>query len=151
MKTRSANWRTSQPWSAALRHTLARSELWGIAVGIRQAKVRAYVGLSPRYLGYEEAMDPPTPFEAWGERAYEGASQRQLLAALIVSVGALALTLCVALLMLFSGETLEPLDQNRFPIPACLISFAAWRGICLRPCTHKSRLVSAGWSRSALP
>ena len=38
MKTRSANWRTSQPCSAALRHTLAKSELWGIAVGIRQGK-----------------------------------------------------------------------------------------------------------------
>ena len=42
----------------------------------------------------------PTPFEGWGERAYDGTSQRQLLAVLIVSVGALALTLCVALLML---------------------------------------------------
>ena len=37
----------------------------------------------------------PTPFEGWGERAYDGTSQRQLLAVLIVSVGALALTLCV--------------------------------------------------------
>jgi hypothetical protein len=38
----------------------------------------------------------PTPFEGWGERAYDGTPQRQLLAVLIVSVGALALTLCVA-------------------------------------------------------
>ena len=72
----------------------------------------------------------PTPFEGWGERAYDGTSQRQLLAVLIVSVGALALTLCVALLMLFADEPLGPPDQSRFPIPACLISFAAWRGIC---------------------
>ena len=27
----------------------------------------------------------PTPFEVWGERAYDGTSQRQLLAVLIVS------------------------------------------------------------------
>ena len=69
----------------------------------------------------------PTPFEGWGEHAYDGTAQRQLLAVLIVSVGALALTLCVGLLMLFSGEPLEPPDPSRFPIPACLISFAAWR------------------------
>ena len=68
----------------------------------------------------------PTPFEGWGERAYDGTSH----AVLIVSVGALALTLCVALLMLFADEPLGPPDQSRFPIPACLISFAAWRGIC---------------------
>jgi hypothetical protein len=66
----------------------------------------------------------PTPFEGWGERAYDGTSQRQLLAVLIVSVGALALTLCVALL--FANEPLGP-PESRFPIPACLISFAAWR------------------------
>ena len=71
----------------------------------------------------------PTPFEGWGERAYDGTSQRQLLAVLIVSVGALALTLCVALHMLFADEPLGPPDQSRFPIPACLISFAR-RGIC---------------------
>ena len=68
----------------------------------------------------------PTPFEGWGERANDG-TQRQLLAVLIVSVGALALTLCVALLMLFADEPLGPPDPSRFPIPACLISFAAWR------------------------
>ena len=70
----------------------------------------------------------PTPFEGWGERAYDGTSQRQLLAVLIVSVGALALTLCVALLLLLANEPLGP-PESRFPIPACLISFAAWRGI----------------------
>ena len=69
----------------------------------------------------------PTPFEGWGEYAYDGTSQRQMLAVLIVSVGAIALTLCVPLLMLFSGELPEPPDPSRFPIPACLISFAAWR------------------------
>jgi hypothetical protein len=68
----------------------------------------------------------PTPFEGWGERPYDGTSQRQLLAVLIVSVGALALTLCVALLMLLANEPLGP-PQSRFPIPACLISSAAWR------------------------
>ena len=69
----------------------------------------------------------PTPFEGWGEHAYDGTYQRQLLAVLIVS--ALALTLCLALLMLFADEPLGPPDPSRFPIPACLISFAAWRGI----------------------
>jgi hypothetical protein len=38
--------------------------------------------------------------------------------------------LCVALLMLFADEPLGPPDQGRFPIPACLFSFAARRGIC---------------------
>jgi hypothetical protein len=33
----------------------------------------------------------------------------------IVSVGALALTLCVALITLFGGQPLELPDQNRFP------------------------------------
>jgi hypothetical protein len=74
----------------------------------------------------------PTPFEDWGERAYDGTSQRQLLAVLIVSVGALALTFCVALLMLFVDEPLGPPDQSRFPIPACLFSFAALRDTSLR-------------------
>jgi hypothetical protein len=74
----------------------------------------------------------PTPFEGWGERAYDGTSQRQLLAVLIVSVGALALTLCVALLMLFADDPLGPPDQSRFPIPACLISFAVWRAASVK-------------------
>ena len=70
----------------------------------------------------------PTPFEGWGGRAYDGPSRRQLLAVLIVSVAALALTLCVALIMLLADEPVGP-PESRFPIPACLISFAAWRGI----------------------
>jgi hypothetical protein len=74
----------------------------------------------------------PTPFEGWGERAYDGTSQRQLLAVLIVSVGTLALTLCVALLMLFADDPLGPPDQSRFPIPACLISFAVWRAASVK-------------------
>jgi hypothetical protein len=53
----------------------------------------------------------PTPFEGWGERVYDGTSQRQLLAVLIVSFGALALTLCAALLM--PDEPLGPPDQSR--------------------------------------
>ena len=81
-----------------------------------------------------------TPFEGWGERPYDGASQRQLFAVLIVSVGALALTLCVALLMLFADEPLGPPDQSRFPIPACLISFAARRGIC-----HGRVVINRDW------
>jgi hypothetical protein len=72
----------------------------------------------------------PTPFEGWGEHAYDGTTLRLIV---IVSVGAIALTLCVALITLFGGQPLEFPDQNRFPIPACLISFAAWRGICLAP------------------
>jgi len=69
----------------------------------------------------------PTPFEGWGEYPHDGTTLSLIV---IVSVGALALTLCVALVTLFGGQPLEPPDQNRFPIPACLISFAAWRGIC---------------------
>jgi hypothetical protein len=68
----------------------------------------------------------PTPFEGWGERAYDGSSHRQLLAVLIVSVGALALTLFIALLMRFADEPLGP-PESRFPIPACLVTFGAWR------------------------
>jgi hypothetical protein len=86
----------------------------------------------------------PTPFEGWGERAYDGTPQRQLLAVLIVSVGALALTLCVALLMLFADEPLGPPDQSRFPITGL---FNLVRGVARhppRPCTHKLRLVSSG-------
>ena len=69
----------------------------------------------------------PTPFEGWGEYPRDGTTLRLIV---IVSVGALALIFCVALLIIFSGERLEPPNPSRFPIPACLISFAAWRGIC---------------------
>jgi hypothetical protein len=85
------------------------------------------IGLSDMVISMLQLFVAPTPFEGWGERAYDGTSQRQLLAVLLVSFGALALTLCVALLMLFADEPSGPLDQSRFPIPACLISSAAWR------------------------
>ena len=53
--------------------------------------------------------------------------ERQLLAMLIVGVGALVLILCVALLMLFADQPAGPPAQSRFPIPAYLFSFAALR------------------------
>ena len=87
------------------------------------------IGLRTRLIWMLQLFVAPTPFEGWGERAYDGTSQRQLLAVLIVSVGVVALTLCVALLMLFADEPLGPPDQSRFRIPAYLISFAASRGI----------------------
>ena len=39
------------------------------------------------------------------------------------------LSMAGALLMLFADKPLGPPDPSRFPIPASLISFAAWRGI----------------------
>ena len=71
----------------------------------------------------------PTAFEGWGEHDYDGTAERQLLAMLIVVVGALALILCVALLMLFGDQPAGPPAQSRFP--ACLFSFAALRDTCL--------------------
>jgi hypothetical protein len=66
----------------------------------------------------------PTPFEGWGEYPYDGTT----VLLVIVSLGALTLTVCLALVMLLSGEPLELPDPNRFPIPACLtIAFAVWR------------------------
>ena len=73
----------------------------------------------------------PTAFEGWGEHDYDGTAERQLLAMLIVGVGALALILCVALLMVFADQPAGPPAQSRFPIPACLFSFAALRDTCL--------------------
>jgi hypothetical protein len=52
----------------------------------------------------------PTPFEGWGEYPHDGTTLSLIV---IVSVGALALTLCVALVTLFGGQPLEPPDQNR--------------------------------------
>jgi hypothetical protein len=71
----------------------------------------------------------PKSFEGWGDDPFDGATLSQLLALLIlVAVGALALTMCLALVMFFTGEPVELLDRSRFPIPACLgISFSAWR------------------------
>ena len=62
------------------------------------------------------------PSEGWARHEYDGTSERQLLAVLIVSVGVVALVLCIALLMLFP---LEPADQSRFPIPACIMAAVA--------------------------
>ena len=45
----------------------------------------------------------PTPFEGWGEYPYDGTT----LLLVIVSLGALTLTVCLALVMLLSGEPLE--------------------------------------------
>ena len=47
----------------------------------------------------------PTPFEGWGEYPYDGTT----LLLVIVSLGALTLTVCLALVMLLSGEPLAPL------------------------------------------
>ena len=71
------------------------------------------IGRSDTVISMLQLFVAPTPFEGWGERAYDGTSQRQLLAVLLVSFGALALTLCVALLMLFADEPLGPPDQGR--------------------------------------
>ena len=76
----------------------------------------------------------PTAFEGWGEHDYDGTAERQLLAMLIVGLGALALI--VVLLMLFADQPAGPPTQSRFPIPAYLFSFAALRDTH-RPCTHK--------------
>jgi hypothetical protein len=49
----------------------------------------------------------PTPFEGWGEYSYDGTNLSQLLAVLIVivSVGSLALAVCLSLVTL-AGESL---------------------------------------------
>jgi hypothetical protein len=69
----------------------------------------------------------PTAVEGWGEHDYDGTAERQLLAMLIVGLGALALILCVVLLMLFADQPAGPPAQSRLPIPAYLFSFAALR------------------------
>jgi hypothetical protein len=50
----------------------------------------------------------PTPFEGWGEYPYDGTTLSQLLAVLIVivSVGSLALTLCLSAAHILAGEPL---------------------------------------------
>jgi hypothetical protein len=63
---------------------------------------------------------PPTSFETWGEHPFHWAALSQLLASLImiVSVGALFVTLCHALIVLLLGE---PIDlQNGFGPPSFL-------------------------------
>jgi len=76
---------------------------------------RVVIGRSDTVISMLQLFVAPTPFEGWGERAYDGTSQRQLLAVLLVSFGALALTLCVALLMLLLTNPSGPRDQSRFP------------------------------------
>jgi hypothetical protein len=48
----------------------------------------------------------PTPFASWGEYPYDGTNLSQLLAALIVivSVGSLALAVCLSLLIILTGQ-----------------------------------------------
>jgi hypothetical protein len=48
----------------------------------------------------------PTPFEGWGEYPYDGTTLSQLLAVLIVivSVGSLALAVCLSLVFILAGE-----------------------------------------------
>ena len=89
------------------------------------------IRIRARHVSMFQLFVAPTAFEGWGEHDYDGAAERQLLAMLIVVVGALALILCVALLMVFADQPAGPPPQSRFPIPACLFSFAALRDTCL--------------------
>jgi hypothetical protein len=65
---------------------------------------------------------PPTFFDGWGEHPSEGTTIRELLPSLlvIVSLCALALTICIALGLILSDGPLELTHPNRFPIPAYL-------------------------------
>jgi hypothetical protein len=74
---------------------------------------------------------PPTSFDGWGEcPSDETAITAALL--VIVSLGALALTICIALGLILSDAPRELTQPNRFPIPAGLIiSFA------VGPAVHK--------------
>jgi hypothetical protein len=85
------------------------------------------IGIRARHVSMFQLFVAPTAFQGWGEHDYDGTAERQLLAMLIVGVGALALILCVALLMLFADQPAGPPAQSRFPIPAYLFSFAALR------------------------
>jgi len=71
----------------------------------------------------------PAPFESWGDCPYDGTSLSQLLAVLIVivSVGALALTVCLSLVIILTGGSppgagavfpLTPLAFSSGPIMA---------------------------------
>ena len=62
----------------------------------------------------------PKSFEGRGDDPFNGTSLSELpLLLILIAVGALALILCLALVMFFAGELVEPLDRSRFPIPAC--------------------------------
>ena len=59
----------------------------------------------------------PTPFEGWGDCPYDGTTLSQLLAVLIVivSVGALALTVCLSLVIILAGGS-PPGAGTVFPL-----------------------------------
>ena len=59
----------------------------------------------------------PAPFESWGDCPYDGTSLSQLLAVLIVivSVGALALTVCLSLVIILAGGS-PPGAGTVFPL-----------------------------------
>jgi hypothetical protein len=61
----------------------------------------------------------PTPFEGLGEYPYDGTNLSQLLAALIVivSVGSLALAVCLSLLNILTGQLGNPFGAGPvFPL-----------------------------------
>ena len=98
---------------------------------------------------------PPTFFDGWGEHPSEGTTIRELLPSLlvIVSLGALALTICIALGLIFSDGPLELTHPNRFPIPAYLtISFAVGPRRRRRGTVDAARVIfSVDCNRSAAP
>jgi hypothetical protein len=59
----------------------------------------------------------PAPFEGWGDCPYDGTTLSQLLAVLIVivSVGALALTVCLSLVIILAGGS-APGAGTVFPL-----------------------------------
>ena len=59
----------------------------------------------------------PAPFESWGDRPNDGTTLSQLLAVLIVivSVGALALTVCLSLVIILTGGS-PPGAGTVFPL-----------------------------------
>ena len=61
----------------------------------------------------------PAPFEDWGEHPYDGTNLSQLLAMLIVvvSVGSLALTVCLSLVIILAGGGNPYGAGTVFPLP----------------------------------
>jgi hypothetical protein len=88
---------------------------------------------------------PPTFFDGSGEQPSDGTTIRELLASLlvIVSLGALALTVCIAQGLILSDGSLELTHPNRFPIPACFISFAVRPRRRRRGIVDVARVISA--------
>ena len=93
------------------------------------------IRIRARHVSMFQLFVAPTAFEGWGEHDYDGTAERQLLAMLIVVVGALALILCVALLMLFADQPAGPHAQ--LPDTGLFIFFRGVAGHPSRPCTHK--------------